>query len=162
MNSSSSQSFHELSIQSIDDKSIEMSNFEGQYVLIVNVASYCGYTSQYSQLQELSEQYKDKLVVLGVPCNQFGSQEPGKAAEIKSFCESKFSVTFPMTEKVNVKGNSQHPLYAWLTNKSKNGLGDFNVSWNFNKFLVDPKGKLISHYKSGVSPLDKDITSSIR
>jgi len=161
MNTTLSQSFYDLSIQSIDDQTIEMSDFKGKHILIVNVASYCGYTSQYSELQELSEKHKDNLVVLAVPCNQFGSQEPGKPIEIKTFCESKFNITFPITEKVNVKGDSQHPLYNWLTSKVKNGLDDYKVSWNFNKFLIDPKGNLISYFKSGVSPLDDDITSKL-
>tara|TARA_B100001059_G_scaffold50412_1_gene43533 strand:+ start:1935 stop:2462 length:528 start_codon:yes stop_codon:yes gene_type:complete len=160
--SSFSQSIHDISISSIDGKEISMSDFKDKYILIVNVASYCGYTSQYSDLQKLSQEYTDKLVVLGVPCNQFGGQEPGKASEIKTFCESKFNITFPLTEKVDVKGNAQHPLYTWLTNKSKNGLDDFNVSWNFNKFLIGPNGKLMAYFKSGVSPLDNEITTKIQ
>lgn len=162
MSSSYSQSFYDISIQSIDNKEIKMSDFKDKYVLIVNVASFCGYTSQYDALQELSLKYADKLVVLGVPCNQFGSQEPGKPSEIKAFCESNYNITFPLTEKVNVKGNSQHELYNWLTNKSKNGVGDFSVSWNFNKFLVGPKGNLIAYFKSGISPMDDEITTRVR
>ena len=104
MNSTYSQSFYELSVSSIENREIKMSDFKGKYILIVNVASFCGYTSQYADLQKLSQKYANQLVVLGVPCNQFGSQEPGSEKEIKTFCESKFDVTFPMTEKVNVKG----------------------------------------------------------
>ena len=162
MSSSYSQSFYDISIQSIDNKEIKMSDFKDKYVLIVNVASFCGYTSQYDALQELSLKYADKLVVLGVPCNQFGSQEAGKPSEIKAFCESNYNITFPLTEKVNVKGNSQHELYNWLTNKSKNGVGDFSVSWNFNKFLVGPKGNLIAYFKSSISPMDDEITTRVR
>jgi len=162
MSSSYSQSFYEISIQSIDNKEIKMSDFKDKYVLIVNVASFCGYTSQYDALQELSMKYADKLVVLAVPCNQFGSQEPGKLSEIKAFCESNYNITFPLTEKVNVKGDNKHCLYSWLTKKSENGVGDFNVSWNFNKFLVGPKGDLIAYFKSGVNPLDQEITSKLQ
>jgi glutathione peroxidase len=162
MSSSYSQSFYDISIQSIDDKEIKMSDFKDKYILVVNVASFCGYTSQYTDLQKLSQKYADQLVVLAVPCNQFGAQEPGKPAEIKTFCESNYNITFPLTEKVNVKGDNQHCLYGWLTKKSENGVGDFSVSWNFNKFLVGPKGNLIAYFKSGVSPMDDEITTRIQ
>lgn len=162
MNLTYSQSFYELSIPSIENKEIKMSDFKGKYILIVNVASYCGYTSQYADLQKLSQKYTNQLVVLAVPCNQFGSQEPGSEKEIKTFCESKFNVTFPMTEKVNVKGKNQHPLYAWLTNKEQNGLDNFEVSWNFNKFLINGDGELIAYFKSGVNPLDEQIIEKLK
>lgn len=162
MNSTYSQSFYELSITSIENKEIKMSDFKGKYILIVNVASYCGYTSQYADLQKLSQKYTNQLVVLGVPCNQFGSQEPAGEKEIKTFCESKFDVTFPMTEKVNVKGKIQHPLYAWLTNKEQNGLDNFEVSWNFNKFLINVDGELVAYFKSGVNPLDQQIIEKLK
>ena len=162
MSSTYSQSFYELSILSIEDKEIKMSDFKGKYILIVNVASYCGYTSQYADLQKLSQDYANQLVVLAVPCNQFGSQEPGSKKEIKTFCESKFDVTFPMTEKVNVKGKNQHPIYAWLTNKEQNGLDNFQVSWNFNKFLINGEGELIAYFKSGVNPLDEQIIEKLK
>ena len=139
-----------------------MSDFKGKYILIVNVASYCGYTSQYADLQKLSQDYANQVVVLAVPCNQFGSQEPGSEKEIKTFCESKFDITFPMTEKVNVKGKNQHPVYAWLTNKEQNGLDNFQVSWNFNKFLINVEGKLIAYFKSGVNPLDEQIIEKLK
>ena len=162
MSSTYSQSFYELSILSIEDKEIKMSDFKGKYILIVNVASYCGYTSQYADLQKLSQDYANQVVVLAVPCNQFGSQEPGSEKEIKTFCESKFDITFPMTEKVNVKGKNQHPVYAWLTNKEQNGLDNFQVSWNFNKFLINVEGKLIAYFKSGVNPLDEQIIEKLK
>lgn len=162
MSSTYSQSFYELSIPSIEDKEIKMSDFKGKYILIVNVASYCGYTSQYADLQKLSQDYANQVVVLAVPCNQFGSQEPGSKKEIKTFCESKFDVTFPMTEKVNVKGKNQHPIYAWLTNKEQNGLDNFQVSWNFNKFLINGEGELIAYFKSGVNPLDEQIIEKLK
>ncbi|MEC8274146.1 MAG: glutathione peroxidase [Bacteroidota bacterium] len=162
MNSTYSQSFYELSIQSIENKEIKMSDFKGKYILIVNVASYCGYTSQYTDLQKLSQKYTNQLVVLGIPCNQFGSQEPGSEKDIKTFCESKFDITFPMTQKVNIKGKNQHPLYAWLTNKEQNGLDNFDVSWNFNKFLINDNGELIAYFKSGVNPLDEQIIEKLK
>jgi glutathione peroxidase len=124
----------------------------------VNVASACGYTRQYKDLQKLYETYGDKLVVLGVPCNQFGGQESGSLKEIKEFCSTEFQVTFPMTEKVKVKGDGQHPLYQWLTSKNKNGKMDATVGWNFHKFLIDENGDLLESYTSGVNPMDEAIT----
>jgi len=161
MGTLSAQSFHDISIKTIEGKEIKMSEFKGKYVLVVNVASYCGYTSQYSDLQKLYESY-DELVVLGVPCNQFGMQEPGSEQEIQAFCDSKYSIGFPMTEKVDVKGENQHNLYKWLTSKKTNLTEDYTVSWNFNKFLVGPKGEFLSYFKSGVNPMDDSITNYIK
>lgn len=155
------QNFHDLSINSIDGEEIKMSQYEGKNVLIVNVASFCGYTSQYTDLQALSEEFEN-LEVIGVPCNQFGFQEPHSTDSIKSFCSRKYAVTFPMTEKAKVKGSSQHPLFQWLTDKEQNKLDDFKISWNFNKFLIDENGKLVSHYGSNVSPLSEDITKHLK
>jgi glutathione peroxidase len=155
------QNFYDLTIKSIDGEEIKMSKFVSKNVLIVNVASFCGYTSQYTELQALSEEYEN-LEVIGVPCNQFGFQEPLSTDSIKSFCSKKYAVTFPMTEKVKVKGTKQHPLFEWLTSKEQNKLDDFKVSWNFNKFLVDENGKLIAHYGSSVSPLSNDITKHLK
>ena len=157
-----SQSFYDLSIKSIDNTTMKMSEFKGKYIMIVNVASYCGYTSQYTDLQKLSQKYINELVILGVPCNQFGAQEPASEKEIKTFCESNFNVTFPLTEKVNVKGKNQHPLYAWLTNKQQNRLDNYQVSWNFNKFLINKEGELIAFFKSGVNPLDDQIIKKLK
>lgn len=155
------QNFHDLSINSIDGNEIKMSQYKGKNVLIVNVASFCGYTSQYTDLQALSEKFEN-LEVIGVPCNQFGFQEPLSTDSIKSFCSSKYAVTFPMTEKTKVKGKSQHPLFKWLTDKEQNKLDDYKVSWNFNKFLIDENGQLISHHGSSVSPLSEDITKHLK
>ena len=152
-----SQSFYDLSIEGINGEKILFQDYKGKYVLIVNVASRCGYTSQYSDLQKLSQTY-DNLVVLGVPCNQFGFQEPKSESEIFKFCSNNYDVTFPMTKKVNVRGGSQHPVYNWLTNKKLNGYDDFRISWNFNKFLIDDEGKLVGHFPSGVKPLSNEIT----
>ena len=161
MNTLFSQSFYDLSLKDLSGKELKMSQFKGHYVLIVNVASFCGYTSQYKDLQKLHQQY-DQLTVIGVPCNQFGSQEPGSADEIQAFCDRNYQIDFPMTEKIEVKGKGQHSLYSWLTQKSKNGLGDFKVSWNFNKFLIGPDGKLLAHFASGVKPLDQSILNFIK
>lgn len=161
MSTLSAQSIYNISINSIDGKEIKMSEFEGKYILVVNVASYCGYTSQYSDLQKLHDKYSN-LVVLGVPCNQFGMQEPGSEKEIQTFCENKYNINFPMTEKVDVKGKNQHNLYEWLTSKKTNSIDDYTVSWNFNKFLVSPDGQLLSFFKSGVNPMDDSITNLIK
>tara|TARA_B110000014_G_scaffold133816_1_gene92515 strand:- start:259 stop:783 length:525 start_codon:yes stop_codon:yes gene_type:complete len=156
-----SQSFHELEINSITGQEISMNDFKGKYILVVNVASKCGYTKQYKDLEKLSQLYEN-LIILGVPCNQFANQEPKSEQEIIKFCTNKYNVTFPMTQKVNVKGKNKHPLYSWLTEKSKNNLDDFRVSWNFNKFLISPKGELIKHYGSNTKPLSEKITSLLK
>ncbi len=148
---------YDISIEGIDGKTIDLSDFKGKKILIVNVASACGYTPQYQQLQELHENFGDKLVVLGVPSNDFGGQEPGTEAEIVEFCSSKFGVTFPMTAKVKVKGADKHALYQWLTQKTKNGQLDTEVKWNFHKFLIDENGELYKDLPSNFSPLDDEI-----
>lgn len=147
---------HDISIQSIDGQTMPLSRFEGKVLLIVNVASQCGFTPQYTGLQHLHEKYAERgLVVMGVPSNDFGKQEPGTHEEIQDFCESRYNVTFPMFEKVTVKGQAQHPLYAWLTSR-----GD-EVSWNFNKFLVSRQGKLIRHFESAVAPESEELVQAI-
>ena len=151
-------SIHGFKIRALDsDEIIDFSSYKGKKILLVNVASKCGFTPQYEDLQKLSMQYDDKLVVIGFPCDQFLGQELNTEAEIKNFCTSEFHVTFPMTTVVEVKGENQHPIYEWLTKESLNGKGDFKVSWNFNKFLVDENGKLIEHFPSKVKPMDEAI-----
>ena len=150
----SMSSIHQYTIEGIEGKIIDFEAYKGKYILVVNVASECGYTPQYQQLQELYENYKDKLVVVGVPCNQFGGQEPGSEAEIQKFCEVRYGVTFPLTKKVDVKGKHQHDLYKFLTNKSLNGLQDSEVRWNFQKYLLDTNGHLVKVYPSSASPFD--------
>ena len=145
-------SLHEIKINSLQGKKIEFSDFKGKYLLFVNVASKCGFTPQYEDLEKLHQTYKDKLVVIGVPCNQFGKQEPGNASEIEEFCEINYGVSFLMTEKIDVKGEYQHPLYAWLTTKSLNGNKSSSVKWNFQKYLVDKNGELIDYYFSITKP----------
>lgn len=161
MNTNTPSSFYDLSIKSINGETIELSEFKGQYVLFVNVASFCGFTSQYAELQQLHESYP-KLTIIGVPCNQFGFQEPGNAKEIQTFCQSKYNIEFLLTEKTKVKGKGKHPVYQWLTDKELNGKDDYSVSWNFNKFLIDNEGQLVGHFGSSISPNDTKITSIIK
>jgi len=152
-------SIYDIAITSLEGKTIDLNDFKGKKILFVNVASKCGFTSQYKNLQKLHDTYGEKVEIIGIPCNQFGSQEPGTAAEIKEFCTKNYGVSFLMSEKSQVKGANQHPLYKWLTNKSENGIQDSEVSWNFQKYLVDENGKLMQVFKSGVSPMDASITS---
>lgn len=148
-------SIYDFKINSIDGEEIDFTKYKGKTLLIVNVASKCGYTPQYADLEKLHEQYGDKIVVLGFPANNFGSQEPGSNEEIASFCQKNFGVKFQMFEKVSVKGDDQHALYKWL--KEKTGE---EPSWNFCKYLVKPDGT-VKFFKSGVNPLDKQIIDEI-
>lgn len=150
---------NDFKINDIDGNPINTKEWKGKKVLLVNVASKCGYTPQYEDLQKLHEKYSDKLTIIGFPCNQFLHQEPGTAEEIKSFCTKNYGVTFKITEKIDVKGENQHPIYQWLTEKENNGVEDSKVKWNFQKYLLDENGKLIKHFDSGVKPLDEEITS---
>ena len=151
--------FYDLNIKSLEGNNIELSKFKNKAVLVVNVASNCGFTKQYSDLQRLWEIYKeDGLIVLGVPSNQFGGQEPGTNTEIKKFCEVNFNVNFPMTHKVNVKGENAHPIYVW----AKNNYGKSAVpKWNFHKILINKEGKIHDVYSSFTKPTSKKITSEI-
>ena len=142
------QSIHTFKVAGIDGKQINLAAYKGKKILIVNTASKCGYTPQYESLQKVYDQYKDKLVILGFPCNQFGGQEPGNSDDISKFCEINYGVSFPLTEKVDVKGPGQHPLYTWLTQKKFNGVKNSSVKWNFQKYLIDEEGKLIDFYYS--------------
>ncbi|HPF97116.1 MAG: glutathione peroxidase [Mangrovimonas sp.] len=152
------QSIYNISINSIDNQPINLADYKGKKILFVNVASKCGFTPQYEDLEKLYETYKDKLVIIGVPCNQFNEQEPGSAEEIKSFCKVNYGVTFLLTEKVDVKGDHQHPLYKWLTEKELNGKTSSSVKWNFQKYLVDETGHLVDFWYSMTKPLSSKIT----
>ncbi len=156
-------SIYDININQLDEKGdLKLKDYKGRYIVIVNTASECGYTPQYKDLQLFYEKYKDKnIAVLGCPCNQFGGQEPGTAAEIGSFCEKNYGVTFPLTEKIDVKGTAQHPLYQWLTQKSKNGKGDYEVKWNFNKFVINPEGRLVNLFGSRVKPSDSAFLKAV-
>ncbi|MCB0762664.1 MAG: glutathione peroxidase [Flavobacteriales bacterium] len=155
-------SFYELSITGIDGNPLAMSDFKGKYVLCVNVASKCGFTPQYEALEKLYEEHKDQLVIVGFPCNQFLNQEPGTNEEIVSFCQKNYGVTFPLTEKIDVKGSDQHPIYQWLTNKDLNGVESNKVKWNFHKFLISPEGQWLASFGSSTDPLDEAIVSLIK
>ena len=152
-------SLYDVEINSLQGQPINLSEFEGKYILFVNVASKCGFTSQYKDLQKLYENYMDKLVVIGVPCNQFGNQEPGTSHEITQFCELNYGVTFLMTEKIDVKGSNQHPLYKWLTTRALNGKANSSVKWNFQKYLIDENGEFLDYFYSITKPLNSRITS---
>ncbi len=152
-------SIYDYSIRKLNStEDIHLNDFKGKKILFVNVASRCGFTPQYKELEELQSKYKNQLIILGSPCNQFLWQESGSEDKIASFCQLKYQITFPLTEKIRVKGSKQHPIYDWLTSKSKNNKKDFKVSWNFNKFLVDENGLLIDHFNSKTSPLSIEIT----
>ena len=147
----------EFFLNSLEGEKIDFKKFKGKKILFVNVASKCGFTSQYEGLQKLHELYKDKLVVIGIPCNQFGSQEPGNSKEIAAFCEKNYGVEFLITEKIDVKGNNQHLLYKWLTNETENGKVDAKVKWNFQKYLIDEDGKMIDYFISPTKPQSDKI-----
>src|SRR5215467_3796679 len=148
---------YDFSLNTIDGAPAPLSSFKGKVVLLVNVASKCGYTPQYAGLEKLYEKYKDKgFVIVGVPANNFGGQEPGTNEEIKTFCSRNYNVTFPMMSKVSVKGNDQIPLYTYLTGQTG---GD--IKWNFTKFLIDKKGNIVSRFESAVTPEAQEMTTAI-
>jgi glutathione peroxidase len=147
-------SLYQFKAKSLEGKEIDFSQYKGKKVLIVNTASECGYTPQYAELEKLHDQYKDKLVVIGFPCNDFGGQEPGSAAEIKTFCQKNYGVSFLMMDKVTTKGEQTAPIYKWLIAQTKQ-----TPSWNFCKYLIDGNGQVIKFFPSRVGPLDKDLTS---
>lgn len=152
------ESLYDIKIEDINGKLLDLNQYKGMKILFVNVASKCGFTNQYEGLQELYSNNKEKLIVIGIPCNQFGSQEPGTKTEIQSFCKLNYGVDFPMTEKVDVKGDTQHSLYGWLTDKEKNGKMNSSVKWNFQKYLVDEEGRLIDVFYSTTKPMSSKIT----
>ena len=152
-------SSHDISFVSIDGGPLPLSTFSGKVILIVNTASLCGFTKQYAELQALHERYVEKgLVVLGVPSNDFGSQEPGGSQEIKSFSEVNYGINFPMTEKVKVKGENAHPFYAWAA-EEVGFVG--KPRWNFHKYLVDSNGELLAWFSSPTSPLSSKVVTAI-
>ena len=154
------QSLYDIKLKDIDDKDTTLAAYKGKAVLIVNVASKCGYTKQYSGLEATYQKYKDQgLVILGFPCNQFGAQEPGTNEEIKQFCSSKYSVTFPLFDKIDVNGGNRHPLYVALAGKDSPFPGD--IKWNFNKFLVGKDGKILKRFESKVTPDSEELTKAV-
>ena len=158
INAQNKKSLDDFKVNDIDGKPFDLSSLKGKKVLVVNVASKCGYTPQYAQLEELYNKYRSKgFVIIGFPANNFMSQEPGTNAEIKEFCTSKYSVTFPMMSKISVKGDDMDPLYKWLTLKDQNGKVDAPVKWNFQKFMVDEKGQVVDFAAPGDKPFDEKI-----
>lgn len=151
------KTIHLFKVEGIDGEEIDFSAFKGKKIMVVNVASECGYTPQYQQLQELQMEFKDKLVIIGFPCNDFGGQEPGSAEEIQAFCSLNYGLTFPLTRKVNIKGESVHPIYNWLLHKVQNQVMDTEVAWNFCKYTLDEEGQLIDFFPSATSPFDDAI-----
>ena len=155
-------SIHSFKVKSIDGGTIDFAKFKGKKILVVNTASKCGYTPQYEALQKVADQYKDKLVIVGFPANNFGGQEPGSDGEIVEFCKKNYGVTFPLASKVSVKGDDTAPIYKWLTSKTENGVLDATISWNFNKFLLDENGKMIAYFPSKVTPDSEEITKYLK
>ena len=158
---SQEKSIYDVKINRIDGKPLDMDALKGKFILFVNVASQCGFTNQYRDLQKLYYKYKDRLMVVGVPSNQFANQEPGTEEQIMKFCDTRYGVSFLMTEKVKVKGDGQHQLYRWLTKKKLNGRINSSVRWNFQKYLVSPEGKLVDYYFTITNPMSSKITSKL-
>ena len=153
-------SLHDFTVKDIEGNDFDLSTLKGKKVLVVNTASKCGLTPQFEQLQSVFEQYGgDDFVIVGFPANNFANQEPKSNAEIVEFCEMNYGVTFPMMSKISVKGDDMHPVYQWLTQKSKNGKQDSEVSWNFQKYLIDENGKLVDVIEPKVKPDDAKIIS---
>ncbi len=154
---SASKNIYDFKIASLDGGVIDFSKYKGKKILIVNTASKCGFTPQYEGLEKLYESHKDKLVIVGFPSDNFGGQEYQDNNEIKEFCKKNYGVTFPLTTRVDVKGDKTTPVYSYLCNKSENGVLDATISWNFNKFIIDENGKLLAHFDSKVKPDDPEL-----
>ncbi len=155
----SKTSIYEIELVTSLGKILDLSMYRGKKIMFVNVASKCGFTPQYEGLERLYQKHKEKLVIIGLPCNQFGKQEPGTNSEIQEFCAINYGVSFPITEKVFVKGSQQHPLYTWLTDRSLNGNRNSTVKWNFQKYLVDENGYFIDYFLSTTKPNSTKISS---
>ncbi len=156
------KTIYDFKVESLDGKEINFADFKGKKILIVNTASECGFTPQYADLEKVYEQYKDKLVVIGFPANNFGGQGPGTNTEIGAFCQKNYGVTFPMAAKVSVKGDDTAPIFKFLTEKELNGVKNTSILWNFTKFLVDENGKLIDSFVSTTNPMDDAITKYLK
>ncbi|MBP7474499.1 MAG: glutathione peroxidase [Pyrinomonadaceae bacterium] len=156
------KTMYEFTMKDIDGKDVKLDAYKGKVVMIVNVASKCGYTSQYEGMETIHKKYKDQgLVVLGFPANNFMGQEPGTEKEIKEFCSTKYGVTFPMFSKISVTGADQHPLYTYLTSKESNPEFGGDISWNFNKFIVDRNGKIVARFGSKDKPESEAVTAAV-
>lgn len=155
------KSIYDFKMKDINGEEVDFSQFKGKKLLIVNVASKCGYTPQYEDLQKLHEEHGDEVTIIGFPANNFGGQEPGTNEEIKEFCSSKFGVTFKMMDKVSVKGADKDPLYRWLSDKNMNGWNEKEPTWNFCKYFINEKGELVKFFPSSVKPMDEEILKLI-
>jgi len=156
------KTIYDFKVESLDGKEINFADFKGKKILIVNTASECGFTPQYADLEKLYEEYKDKLVIVGFPANNFGGQEPGTNTEIGAFCQKNYGVTFPLAAKVSVKGDDTAPIFKYLTEKDLNGLKNTTILWNFTKFLIDENGKLVDTFVSTTKPTDEAITKYLK
>ena len=160
--SQTKKSFYDFKVKDIDGNEVDLHKYKGKKILVVNTASECGYTPQYKELEALFKRYKDSnFVILGFPCNDFGGQEPGTPAEIKSFCSKNYGVTFPIMSKIAVKGKDIVPIYNWLQKKEENGVQDNDVKWNFNKFMISENGEWQGYLHSKIKPDDKVISDWI-
>lgn len=155
-------SFYDLKAVSLDGETIDMSKYKGKKIIVLNVASKCGYTPQYADWQKFYESNKDQVEVLGFPCNQFLGQEPGSSDEIATFCQKNYGVTFQMFDKVDVKGDQQHAIYQWLTDPSKNGWNSEVPSWNFCKYLINEEGKLTHFFGSKIKPDNQEFIAAYK
>jgi glutathione peroxidase len=155
------KSLYDFTVKSLDGKPVSLSGFKGKKVVILNVASKCGFTPQYADWEKFYKEHGSKVVVLGFPANNFGSQEPGSSEEIATFCQKNYGVTFPMFEKVSVLGDDQSPLYKWLTDKSMNGWNDKVPTWNFCKYVINEKGELTHFFASKVKPTDEEFKKAV-
>lgn len=159
---STAAGFYDFKVESIDGSTIDLAKYKGKKILVVNTASMCGNTPQYAELEALYKKYEKNLVIIGFPANNFGSQEPGSNAEIKAFCTKEYAVTFPMAAKVSVKGNDMHPLYQWLTAQAKEKhFTPEEVTWNFQKYLIDEKGNLVAVFKPKTSVNSPEVIAAI-
>ncbi|WP_034669873.1 glutathione peroxidase [Chryseobacterium populi] len=156
------KTIYDFKVESLDGKEIDFADFKGKKILIVNTASECGFTPQYADLEKVYEEYKDKLVVVGFPANNFGGQEPGTNTEIGAFCQKNYGVTFPLAAKVSVKGDDTAPIFKYLTEKELNGVKNTTILWNFTKFLIDENGKLVDTFVSTTKPTDEAITKYLK
>jgi glutathione peroxidase len=156
------KSIYDFKVKDLTGNDFDFASLKGKKIMIVNTASKCGLTPQYEELQLLYEQYQDQLVIVGFPANNFGAQEPGTNEEIATFCKKNYGVAFPMMSKISVKGEDMAPIYKYLTQKSENGLEDSEVTWNFQKYLIDQDGKLVKVIKPDVVPTDNEIMDWVR
>ena len=158
----SQNTVYAFTLKTLNGTSFNFESLKGKYILLVNVASKCGYTPQYKDLEQLHKQYGTQLAVIGIPANNFGAQEPGSSTEIAEFCKKNYGVSFTMLEKISVSGSDTHPLYQWLCNSKLNGGCSDKPNWNFCKYLIDKNGKVLRFYSSSVNPLSTEITSMLK